>query len=230
MDYLAEKLQVQYTVLSNMETGSDGGPRTSASLQLTNIGQQNITDTSWELYLCSIRMWEPDVLKNTPGAVARLGDTGLRVEHVTGCLHRITADVTFRGFIHDMTLLVPFHTSDWQAAKSDVSPNWYVTSRGATPRTLFYTAGESLAFVDDFTTEEQWKRREYDHYKPYKPQDRYKMRKSVKDTGRAELPVIPTPYSYDVLSEHAVNLTKPGWQIVIAESQLGHAATMLSGT
>ena len=229
VDYLSEKLQVQYSVLSNMETASDGGPRAQASLQLTNIGNQNITDTSWELYLCSIRMWEPDTLKKNPGAVAKLGDTGLRVENVIGCLHRITADDdNFKGFIQDMTLLVPFQTSDWLAAKTDVSPNWYITARGAIPRTLFYTAGESLAFVDDFTTKEQWKRREYDNYQPYKAQDRYKMRKAVKDTGKPEIPVIPTPFSYKVLSKHSVNLNKGDWQIVIGLPFLRPAGTFLS--
>ena len=151
VDYLAQNLQVQYSVLTNMESSDDGAPRTRGTIQLTNIGGYNISAMDWELYLCSIRMWEPDVLRENQDAAAPLGNTGLLVEHVSGCLHRIVPGNAFQGFIADMTLLVPFVTSDWQAAKTDISPNWYITAPKAVPTVLFYTAGETLSFSDDFT-------------------------------------------------------------------------------
>ena len=139
-------------------------------MTLTNTGDQDVIDTTWEMYFCSVRLWEPDTLRNNPTEGALLGNTNLVVYHVNGCLHKIAPTESFAGFDRNVNLDVPWETSDWQVARTDISPNWYFIAPNADPKIIVSTAGQSLDFVGDFDTPAKWKRRDYDTYDPYTPQ------------------------------------------------------------
>ena len=95
---------------------------------------------------------------------------GLWIRHVNGDLNRVEPMDDFQGFPRGVTKESPFMVERWNVARTDVMPNWYVTSSGVEPRVVKVTEGEELKFVTDYTTPEQWKREEADQYNPLTPE------------------------------------------------------------
>ena len=206
-----------------------GFARTKGTLTFTNTGNTDVIDNSWEIFFCSIRLFEPETLASNPSLGKQLGTSNLAVYHINGCLHKISPMAGFSGFTMNVPVVADFVTSDWQSSRTDVSPNWYVTSATAEARTILSTAGQSLDFVTDFDTPEQWKRRDYDEYNPYTPQDRYDLNADVTDLGAPQHLVMPTPVDVTINSANKVDLSTGDWLIVSSGSNSDKAASYLSG-
>ncbi len=229
VDYLAEKLQLEYAVTTNLEDKA-GYARTFGTITFTNTGMYDITDNSWEIYFCSIRLFEPETLWDFPLQGKELGTSKLAVYHINGCLHKISPMAGFTGFPSGVAVVADYVTSDWQSSRTDVSPNWYVEAGSQTvARTILSTAGQSLDFVTDFDTPEQWKRRDFDEYNPYTAQDRYDRNADVSDMGSAQHLIMPTPNDVLYISSELVDLSAGGWLVVSNAASTNNAAKFLSG-
>ena len=229
IDYMSSNLQLQYDITTNLESVNDA-PRCHGNLIFTNTGDEDITtDTPWEIYFCSVRIFEPDTLRDHPDQGKELGGSNLAVYHINGCLHKISPMAEFDGFNAGETVTAAYETADWQVSRTDISPNWYVTAMDAEPRTLLSTAGESLDFVGDFTTPAQWKRQDYDEYDPYTPQVRYDLNEDVADMGDAVIPIIPTPVDWSKNSDAMVDIGSGDWLVVSSDVNTEKAAMYLAG-
>ncbi len=168
---MSTNIEIKFDITTNFESVGES-PRCHGTISFTNTGMSDVTDTSWEIYFCSVRIFEPDTLRDNPSEGVMFGNTNLKVYHINGCMHKISPTESFSGFIAGDTIEAPYQTADWQVARTDISPNWYFAKADAEPRTILSTRGQSLDFVGDFTKPEQWKRQEYDTYDPYTPQAR----------------------------------------------------------
>ncbi|XP_072028045.1 beta-hexosaminidase-like [Amphiura filiformis] len=227
VDYLSSNLQVQYTITTNMED-IGGFARTKGFLTFTNNGNTDVTDTSWEIYFCSIRLFEPETLHADPLLGKELGTSKLAVYHINGCLHKISPMAGFTGLAMGVSVRADYVTSDWQSSRTDVSPNWYVVASTAEARTILSTAGQSLDFVTDFTSPDQWKRRDYDTYNPYSPEDRYELNADVSDLGGNPLIITPTPKEVVYNSGNKVVVSSGDWVVVSGEPATDNAANYLA--
>ena len=75
VDHLAQHLTVHYKVITNFVAS----PETNTEVTLTNVGEQDADGTTWEIFFCSVRMWEPDSLKDDPDVGVLLGDSNIMV-------------------------------------------------------------------------------------------------------------------------------------------------------
>jgi hexosaminidase len=223
VDNLARYLNIQYDVLDNF---ANTWKTFDGQLTFTNKGPDIPAGDSkpWSLFFCHVRFMEPDRIR--PNG-AELGTTGLKVFHVNGCLHKIEPTSTFLGIVRDVPLYIPFRASDWEIARSDVMPNWYVTSPGATARTISSTAGYELDWVGKFDTPNKWKRQPDDTYNPYTGSDRLALW-DHRDTGTAKY-VIPTPISETLDPTQTMNIYMEDWVVVWADTALEPEAHFLAG-
>ncbi|MEG7522685.1 MAG: carbohydate-binding domain-containing protein, partial [Chromatiales bacterium] len=173
IDYLGQNLGVRYTVVRN----GNGSLLFEAEIELNNGGDEKIASTDWELFLCHIRLIEPATIR--PNG-AELGTSGFKAFHLNGCLHKIVPSVGFTELLPGQTVTIAFQAQYWQVAITDVMPNWYVVTSGATPAVIKSTAGESMDFVAPFTTPEQLKRVPGDRFKPFTAEHRFDLNSNVK--------------------------------------------------
>ena len=103
----------------------------------------------------------------------------------------------------------------------------YVTWYDAEPRLMESTAGEPENFVAPFVRQEQWKRRPFDEYEPYTPEQRFEINRGTSIT-RDIIPIIPTPVEYEWDIEESFNITKD-WVILVSDEGALDAAWFLSG-
>lgn len=123
IDYLASNLQLRYRVVDNWLDTPPAHLR--AEVNLTNVGDTTVDDTSWEMYFSHARLLQLLRVRER----AQLGDTGLWVQHVNGYLHTIYPGVGFSGFLPGETVHVEFIAEAGEVARSDIFPNWYITGR-----------------------------------------------------------------------------------------------------
>ena len=121
VDYLASNLRVEYDVIDNTPVG-DIGNQWTGEMFLTNTGDEAMTSLSWQIYFCCIRLMEYDTTRPGTGQGAELGDSGIEVYHVDGCLHKLQPMADFLGFAPDARLVLPFTAGDWSVSRTDTMP------------------------------------------------------------------------------------------------------------
>ena len=220
VDYLGENLGVTYTVVRN-----GNGNLFDAEIVLKNDGDETIASPDWELYLCHIRLIEPATIR--PDG-AELGSSGFKAFHINGCQHKIVPSVGFTEIQPGENVTIAFRAQYWQVAVTDVMPNWYVVTSGATPALIKSTAGESLEFVTPLTKPVQLKRCPNDCFKPLTPVDRFLVNDNVKKTAPPDVAVVPTPLDVVVDGSRRIKLGSP-WVVVKTEA-LATEANILAGT
>ncbi|MDO6706727.1 family 20 glycosylhydrolase [Photobacterium sp. 1_MG-2023] len=195
LDQLGQGLDVQYTVVDNTQ---EDWVSFRAKLDFTNQSAQTLPASGWAIYFSHIRM-----VKNV------LTDQ-VKISHVNGDMFKLEPTASFVPLAPGQSLTIEFDASDWQVAKTDIMPNWYLVSEenGETLTSLIASTSnhingsvptkpsEELAFVSDFSTPQQWKRYGSaaitDYYDPFTAQDRYQRNADLSVLSQAT-GVIPTP-------------------------------------
>ena len=218
IDYIANSLDVTYTIMNNFRR-SGRTQLHEVEIGLRNNGNEALTaDGPWTLYFFSISMCQPQELlasdrASVNKAGAPLGTSGLRLYHENGYLFKIVPTSDFQGLEPGQELVLPMNVSHWQVARTDVMPNWYVTGgTGTVPRTITSTTSEDLGFVGDLTTKEQWKRVPWDTYNPYTAEDRYELYKAI-DLGRAPLRILPSVRKQELNTDKGLNVKTGDWVV-----------------
>ena len=226
VDYIAEYLDITYKVEENFDfnTNTETKDHLRGSLLLRNTGNETITTGLWEIYFCHIRLFY-NTSHNPDGSL--LGDSGLKVYHINGCLHKISPTVDFEDIGKGESLDVTFYAQFWEASRTDIMPNWYVVENGNNPKVINSTEGESLDFVADFLEESQYKRLQDDKVIPFTVEVRYDMNADINDLHMAST-IMPTPtqqeWSLSILTvSHAANWT------IAREGSLISEAAFLAG-
>ena len=223
VDYLSKYLKITYSVIDNF---ANEWRSFSGELRFTNEGPRNFDskDKDWTLYFSSIRVMESDSIH--PNGT-ELGTSGLSVYHINGYLHKLAPNEKFKGFVRMEPMVVPFKAKHWIVSKTDVMPNWYVTSADSEPKVIVSTQGESLRFVAPFDTKNKWKRQPNDEFDPYKPEVRLEVNRAD-NWKMAPQRVLPTPaeqaYSGDQLLKIDSN-----WVIVKEDDNVEKEANYLAG-
>ena len=85
-------------------------------------GPREVSERDWEIYFCSIRIVQWDTLVEGPEVGEELGDCGIEVYHVDGCLHKLVPLNNFQGFRPNETIVMPFTAGDWCVSRTDIMP------------------------------------------------------------------------------------------------------------
>ena len=208
-----------YTVVRN-----DNGSLFEAEIVLKNTGDETIASPDWELYLCHIRLIEPATIR--PNG-AELGSSGFKAFHVNGCQHKIVPSVGFTELLPGKSVTIAFRAQYWQVAVTDVMPNWYVVTSGATPALIKSTAGESLDFVTPLTKPEQLIRAPGDLCKPLTVEDRFDLNANITNVTTPDIEVVPTPV--EVAVDASRRFTFDSQWVVIQTRVLAKEANVLAG-
>jgi len=197
-------------------------------MTLENTGSKPIPNGPWAIYLCHIRVIEPAHTKHNPDGYVIPGSHGIKVTHIDGCQHKFEPTATFSGLAGFQSLVVDFDAENWDVARTDVMPNWYIAAEGLQARTITSTAGEGLSFVGPFDAPNKWKRITSDRYDPYTPQKRYSIN-DITDLKKPGQLIVPSPSEVIGLDEmKKINLGTGDWSI-IAGADLGNEASFLAG-
>ena len=195
-------------------------------LTLKNDGSAPIRRGDWAIFLCHIRVIEPDHTKHNDAGYVIPG-SGLRVYHINGCQHKFEPTHDFVDIAAGQTRQVEFDAENWAVARTDVMPNWYVAAPGLRARTITSTSGEELSFVGAFDSPNKWKRFGPDRFNPYTPQQRFHINDVTDLHGPGQL-VVPSPSEikgYD--RARTVNLGTGDWSIHAA-GELANEARFLA--
>ena len=197
-----------------------------AKFTMTNTGPDIPSGNSvpWSLYFTHVGLIEPGAIR--PGGV-ELSNTGLKVYHEGGYLHKVVPLASFKGIPSQKMLEVAFSASGASASRTMVLPNWYVVAPNAQARTIQSTAGNSLDFVGAFDTERQYKRSATDLYSPFMAADRYKMF-TYNEKSRTKQ-IMPTPISEDLDTSKRMNINRPDWLVVAGSDIIMNEAQFLAG-
>ena len=211
LDYVATNLMIRYDVLDNIQ---DSWRSYRVRLTLSNAGQNKIPNGPWAIYFCHIRIIEPTHTKHNPDGYVIPGGHGFKVTHLDGCGHKFEPTASFSGLAGGQVLVIDFDAENWNVARTDVMPNWYIAYKGLQARTITSTAGEDLSFVGDFDTVNKWKRISADKYNPYTPQVRFSVN-DISDLKKPGQLLVPSPSEVIGLDEWKhVNLVTGDWAIV----------------
>lgn len=225
LDYIASNLGIRYDVLDNFQ---DTWKSYRVRLTLTNAGSRSIPNGPWAIYLCHIRVIEPVHTKHNPTGYTIPGGHGIKVTHINGCQHKFEPIASFAGLTGFQSIVVEFDAENWNVARTDVMPNWYIAAEGLQARTITSTAGESLSFVGPYDASYKWKRITGDKYDPYTPERRFSIN-DISDLKKAGQLIVPTPAEIIGLDvTRKVNLKTGDWAIV-ASSTLKKEANFLAG-
>ncbi|XP_029633571.1 beta-hexosaminidase-like isoform X1 [Octopus sinensis] len=221
IDQIATNMDIKHDILSNL----DDGLRTfQVQLTITNRGKTAIPKDGWVIYICYIRMIEPNYLPNPKGVVR----DGIKITHLQGCTFALEPASTFEAIQPNGVKKIKFLGENWIVSKTDIMPNWYVTAPGLTPRTIVSTVGNS--FVGDFDKVEKWKRYDFkensselhDKYDPYTTKFRYAIN-DIKDLGKSPSYVIPTPLEINVDESKTICLGTRDWVVIYPDVLLNEA-------
>lgn len=225
LDYIANSLGIRYDVIDNFQ---DTWKSYRVRMTLENTGSKPIPNGPWAIYLCHIRVIEPAHTKHNPDGYVIPGSHGIKVTHIDGCQHKFEPTATFSGLAGFQSLVVDFDAENWDVARTDVMPNWYIAAEGLQARTITSTAGEDLSFVGPFDAPNKWKRITSDRYDPYTPEKRYSINDII-DLKKPGQLIVPSPSEIIGLDEmKKMNLGTGDWSI-IASAELGNEASFLAG-
>lgn len=225
LDYIANYLGIRCDVIDNFQ---DTWKSYRVRMTLENAGSKPIPNGPWAIYLCHIRVIEPAHTKHNPGGYVIPGSHGIKVTHINGCQHKFEPTASFPGLAGFQSLVVDFDAENWDVARTDVMPNWYIAAEGLQARTITSTAGEDLSFVGPFDAPNKWKRITSDRYDPYTPQKRYSIN-DITDLKKPGQLIVPSPSDIIGLDEtKKINLGTGDWSI-IASAELRNEARFLAG-
>ena len=225
LDYIASNLDIRYDVLDNFQ---DTWRSYRVRMTLSNAGSKPIPNAPWAIYLCHIRVIEPVHTKHNPNGYVIPGSHGIKVTHINGCQHKFEPTASFPGLSGSESLLIDFDAENWDVARTDVMPNWYIAADGLQARTITSTAGEDLSFIGPFDAPNKWKRIASDKYDPYTPEKRYSINDII-DLKKPGQLIVPSPSEIIGLDEtRKVNLRTGDWAI-IAGKGLKNEAKFLAG-
>ena len=225
LDYIANNLGIRYDVLDNFQ---DTWRSYRVRMTLTNAGSKPIPNGPWEIYLCHIRVIEPAHTKHNPSGYVIPGGHGIKVTHINGCQHKFEPTVSFPGLPGFQSLVVDFDAENWDVARTDVMPNWYIAAEGLQARTIASTAGEALSFVGPFDAPNKWKRITSDKYDPYTPEKRFSINDII-DLKKPGQLIVPSPLEIINLDEtKKVNLGTGDWAIMY-DTTLKNEAKFIAG-
>ena len=205
---MADNLHVNYKVVDNF----DGN---KVEITFTNRGEQMMGGVTWEIYITHMRRFTAS--ESSP----------IDVEHINGWLSKLIPAAGFGGFPPDTDVIALLSTDAPSVSRTDALPNWYVVSPGTIPRTLLYTTGEELDFVEEFVDEEQYKRSQNDKYSPYTSEERF-AQVEITDMGQSPLRVIPTAFDDKLNEDERIFLTTGDWVVVVTDEELSNEAQILS--
>lgn len=233
LDEIAEKLDVQYSVLDNLK---DGKLTYSAKIVLTNNSSITLDyEKKWAIYFCHIRMIEPSILPDDGEAL--MVDAGVKFRHINGCLFTLEPMKSFKPLGKNDSLDILFKAQYYSIARSDLMPNWYLTCNDLKPKIIKSTSHEDLEYVLPFDEAEKWKRFSYklesgtlrqDRYDPWTPQERF-ARNKVEDLRKPGKEFIPTPLEMESTKDKFIDLSSLKWSI-LADKVVLKEANILKGT
>ncbi|XP_013407640.1 uncharacterized protein LOC106171732 [Lingula anatina] len=205
LNYIAESLDVKYYLIQNSK---------KEYMALTNTGDQPMNLTNVELYFYHmLRKIHLD---------SKFDGIAMELHHVDGSLFRLrfSKNTTTQVLQSQEKLVVSLKSSISTWARSDVSPNWYITSPGCTPVLLHCTVGEDLNFAKYFWEDSSGisdATRLSMHYS--KAVERYNNNKNLKRFEIPPLYVIPTPV--EIVADHTkpLNIRTNDW-VVVADAGL----------
>jgi hexosaminidase len=151
---LADNLQVHYRVIDNhasqhCDQTIAGGACFEAQLSLTL--PTALTANNWAMYFSHM------------SPIQSSDDSVFSIEHINGDLHRLSPSKDYRGFKAHDTLSITLRAAYWHLSKSDVMPNYYLTSGDLVAQIVASTQAlidqstglEQLPHAGDFTQFEQ---------------------------------------------------------------------------
>lgn len=217
IDYMATYMEVRYEVLDNLR---DELRTFEAQITLTNRGSSIIKGDPWIIYFCHIRMIEPEHLPDPNGIIR----DDVKITHIQGCMFTLEPTNSFKTIIPGGSKKIRFLGENWIVSKTDIMPNWYITSQHLNPRTIMNTAGESLSFAGDFDEVKKWKRyyfqdgkeKVHDLYDPYTTRYRFALN-NIKDHGKSPCHVIPTPLEIHIIDKQKILLNTRDWVVIYPE-------------
>nr|XP_022312507.1 uncharacterized protein LOC111117641 isoform X2 [Crassostrea virginica] len=207
VNYMAEKIIVNFTVIRNIDSIS------VKKFTLYNSGNEDIPFFKWKLYFYDVGFVGFNSFPYPRGLP--VDNSELLIFHEAGNLYSLQPTDQFVPFIHrGDTLEVVYDTYGPHVSKYYSFPNWFVSCEGCVPRVLKCTVGEGLEFVGNFSKREQLKRSQDDLMKPFTAQDRFKRNSAVRNTRKAPIhSVIPTPLKMDGWEEDSVFVSPSDWVV-----------------
>lgn len=186
LDNFANSFQVRYALVSNF---MDKPSTFSATITLDNQSAIALKQGNWQLYFHSIRKLDTREQQ------------GLKVEHVQGDLHRISALKNFSGIEPGQQLVLEVQGAPWIVSYTDFMPRAFFAAGTLTPAVVKNTDTEQLSqFVAPFTKPEQqyrYNQPEKDQFVIATPQTRFQDNATSQGTqiSPAELQsrIVPTP-------------------------------------
>ena len=223
LNYIGENLDVKVKLTNNLK---NDGKRHTMIITLTNIGTGPIETATLNMYFHSFNMVEPDHLPDPGGYVSSMNN--VKLYHINGMLFRAKFMKDFGNINSGKSKKITFIVDKWAVSKSDVPPNWYVTSGTREPRIIKSTAGNDPTFVEDFVSPNQYKRYKADMYTPFTPWERFDRVKG-EDLGYNTVAhnVIPTPTSFKV--DPTQSFTVDDTWAVTAVPEFMEEASLISG-
>ena len=219
LDTIANDLDLQYDVLDNTQ---DAWRTFRARITLTNQSAEMLANSDWTIFFSHIRMIPEQDLP------------GVKISHINGDMFKLEPTESFTPLHQGDSLDIEFDAEFWQAAKTDVMPNWYIVGVDAggnelEARLIVSTSNvttdgipvlpdDELAFVGDFNSAMQWKRYDdpeiVDRYDPPTATSRYEANAIInKRDVRGE--ILPTPAQAHIRTDRPVSLDD-SWTIVYA--------------
>ena len=232
LNEVAENLDIKYSVLNNLK---DGKLTYTAKITLTNNSSVVLDwEKKWAIYFCHIRMIEPSILPDEVEAV--MVDSGVKFRHINGCLFTIEPIKSFKPLCKNDSLEILFKAQYYSVARSDLMPNWYITTENLKPKVVKSTSHHDLQYVQPFDDDSKWKRFSYqlesgtmrrDKYDPWTPQERFAKNK-IEDMKKPGKDVIPTPYEMVIDKDKTVDLATGNW-VILSERDVSNEAKILKG-
>lgn len=225
---IAENLNVTIHVLNNLFEEYQHTSR----ITLSNLGSVPIAYGNWMIYFYNFGIIEAErMLKNHTVLVA---DEKFQINHINGELYCLVPTTKFEAILPSKSTRIYLTDRGHMNLHSYAFPNWYVVGRGALPRIIKSTRGESLDFVDPLNTPAQWKAGKNDLYNPIKPLERYTGNSAVSSSPKYAKLVIPTPLRLTVQAvsgdqtQPLLQLERATWTITY-DDVLRQEAEYLSG-
>uniref|UniRef100_A0A0L8GMR0 beta-N-acetylhexosaminidase n=1 Tax=Octopus bimaculoides TaxID=37653 RepID=A0A0L8GMR0_OCTBM len=116
IDQIATNMDIKHDILSNL----DDGLRTfRVQLTITNRGETPIPKEGWVIYICYIRMIEPNHLPAPEGVVR----DDIKFTHLQGCTFALEPASTFKAIQQNEVKKINFLAENWIVSKTDIMPN-----------------------------------------------------------------------------------------------------------
>ena len=184
----------------------------SVRIELHNAGTTPVPSTGWKLFFYSTYLLFPSIFPKSKTTI--LDVEKLKLTMCGGNLFALEPANMFREIGTSETRVIELEASYWSVSETMFMPNWYFVSTNpdVEPRIAKSTESMDLEFVKPFDDVRQWKRYTHDRYNPFTSQERMN-RLNVKDTGKVDKPIIPTPLQVTVNEESSTVEIDSSWKI-----------------